>query len=122
VIEPHTRTAMARAALGNPHGLLRANMYARARILDPGEAGVLVPRAAVQDARGVKLVFVQLASDKYEARRVKPVAAENGMMAIASGVRPRDMVVTTGSFLLKTETLKESIGAGCCEVEPPKKK
>jgi hypothetical protein len=29
-------------------------------------------------------------------------------------------VVTTGSFLLKTETLKGGIGAGCCEVEAPK--
>jgi cobalt-zinc-cadmium efflux system membrane fusion protein len=24
-------------------------------------------------------------------------------------------VVTTGAFLLKTEILKDSIGAGCCE-------
>jgi len=29
-------------------------------------------------------------------------------------------VVTEGSFLLKTETLKGSIGAGCCEVETRK--
>jgi len=28
--------------------------------------------------------------------------------------------VTTGAFLLKTEILKESIGAGCCEVETKK--
>jgi Cu/Ag efflux pump CusA len=27
------------------------------------------------------------------------------------------MVVTVGSFLLKTETLKGSIGAGCCEAK-----
>jgi hypothetical protein len=30
-------------------------------------------------------------------------------------------VVTAGSFLLKTETMKEGIGAGCCDVEAPKK-
>jgi len=121
VIEPQTRTAKARAALSNREGLLRANVYAKARIVDDGNrASVLIPKAAVQEAKGVQLVFVQLAIDAYEARRVKTTPAANNMVAIASDVRPGDRVVTTGSFLLKTETLKESIGAGCCEVEAPK--
>jgi cobalt-zinc-cadmium efflux system membrane fusion protein len=108
--------------LNNKDGLLRANMYAKARIVDDqNAASVLVPRAAVQEAKGVQLVFVQLAEDAFEARRVKTTPAENDMVAIASDVRPGERVVTTGSFLLKTETLKESIGAGCCEVEGPKK-
>jgi cobalt-zinc-cadmium efflux system membrane fusion protein len=122
VIDPHTRTAQARAAVPNRDGRLRANMYARARILDePDRTSVLVPASAVQDARGVQLVFVQLATDAYEARRVKATPAENQMVAITADLRPGERVVTTGSFLLKTETLKESIGAGCCEIEPPKR-
>lgn len=122
VIDPQTRTAKARAELSNREGHLRANMYAKARIVDDrNAASVLVPRAAVQEAKGVQLVFVQLAADAFEARRVKTTPADNNMVAIASDLRPGERVVTTGSFLLKTETLKESIGAGCCEVEPPKK-
>ena len=122
VIDPQTRTAKARAALSNREGLLRTNMYAKARIVDDGNrASVLIPRTAVQEAKGVQLVFIQLATDSYEARRVKTTPADNNMVAIASDVRPGDRVVTTGSFLLKTETLKESIGAGCCEVEAPKR-
>ena len=123
VIEARTRTAKARAAFENRDGLLRANMYARARIVDDqNNASVLVPRSAVQEAKGVQLVFVQLSADTYEARRVKATPADNGMVAVAAAIRPGERVVTTGSFLLKTETLKESIGAGCCEVEPPKDK
>ena len=122
VIDPQTRTAKARAALPNRDGHLRANMYAKARIVDPANrASVLVPETAVQEAKGVQLVFVQLSTEAYETRRVKTTPAENNMVAIASNVRPGERVVTTGSFMLKTETLKESIGAGCCEVEPPKK-
>jgi cobalt-zinc-cadmium efflux system membrane fusion protein len=34
---------------------------------------------------------------------------------ITRGVTPGEDVVTVGSFVLKTETLKGSIGAGCCE-------
>jgi len=121
-IDPQTRTTRARAVLQNRDGALRANMYARARIVDDSNAAsVLVPREAVQDAKGVQLVFVQLSQDSYEARRVRTSPAEDDRVAIASDVRPGERVVTTGSFLLKTETLKESIGAGCCEVEPPKK-
>ena len=122
VVDPETRTVQARAAIPNQNGELRANMYARARIRAEGAgAGVLVPKSALQEAKGAQLVFVQLAPDLYEARRVRAVPAEGDMVAIGSGVSPTERVVTTGSFLLKTETLKESIGIGCCEVEPPRK-
>lgn len=121
VIDPQTRTAKARAELSNREGVLRANMYAKARIVDDrNAASVLVPKGAVQEAKGVQLVFVQLAADAFEARRVKTTPADNNMVAIASDLRAGERVVTTGSFLLKTETMKESIGAGCCEVEEPK--
>jgi cobalt-zinc-cadmium efflux system membrane fusion protein len=36
---------------------------------------------------------------------------------VLRGVRHGEDVVTTGSFLLKTETLPGSIGSGCCEIE-----
>jgi membrane fusion protein, heavy metal efflux system len=39
---------------------------------------------------------------------------------VSGRVVPGDDVATVGSFLLKTETLKGSIGAGCCDVEGPK--
>lgn len=121
VIDPQTRTARARAALSNKDGVLRANMFARARIVDTTAATVLVPKAAVQNAKGVQLIFVQLALDAYEARRVRTSPVGDRLVAVAADVRPGERIVTTGSFLLKTETLKESIGAGCCEVDAPKK-
>ncbi|WP_437717724.1 efflux RND transporter periplasmic adaptor subunit [Sorangium sp. So ce448] len=113
-IDPATRTARARVPLANPGGALRANMFGRARILAPSRAAVVVPRAAVQRARTVKLVFVRLADDQFEARRVEVGATEGDLVEVTRGVRPGEEVATEGSFLLKTETLKESIGAGCC--------
>jgi cobalt-zinc-cadmium efflux system membrane fusion protein len=117
-IDPKTRTAMARARLDNPDGLLRANMYGRAEIvLDGTSVGVAVPSAAIQQAKGVPVVFVRMAEDLYVTRRVALGARTGDLVALTGGVKPGDLVVTQGSFLLKTETLKESIGAGCCEVE-----
>jgi cobalt-zinc-cadmium efflux system membrane fusion protein len=117
-IDPRTRTATARARLVNTGGALRANMYGRARIaVRDGRQSVAVPRDAVQRAKGVPVVFVRLAEDLYETRRVQLGPVSGDLVALAGGVRPGELVVTAGSFLLKTETLKESIGAGCCEVE-----
>lgn len=117
-IDPHTRTAKGRILLANPDGALRANMFANARIQVTGpRVSVLVPREAVQRAHGAQIVFVRLAEQVYEARRVVAGSAEGNLMAVTGRISPGDKVVTEGSFLLKTETLKESIGAGCCDVE-----
>jgi cobalt-zinc-cadmium efflux system membrane fusion protein len=117
-VDPRTRTTIARVPLPNPDGTLRANLFGRGRIAvtDP-RAAVLVPRAAVQRARGVSLVFVRKAEDLFEARRVTVEPASGDLVSVVGRLAAGDDVVTEGSFLLKTETLKESIGAGCCEVE-----
>jgi cobalt-zinc-cadmium efflux system membrane fusion protein len=78
---------------------------------------VTVPASAVQRAKGVDLVFVRFAEDEYEARRVKLRSRQGDLVRLSGGVKPGEAVVTLGSFLLKTETLKDSIGAGCCDVE-----
>ena len=77
----------------------------------------MVPREAVQRAGGASLVFVRLAQDVYEARRVKVGLSEGNFVELASGVKSGEVVATRGSFLLKTETLKGAIGAGCCAAE-----
>jgi cobalt-zinc-cadmium efflux system membrane fusion protein len=113
-VDPHTRTVKARVQIANPDGALRANMYGRARILAESRKGVMVPREAVQRAKSVQLVFVKLAADQFEARRVEIGTGEGDLVEVIKGVRAGEEVATQGSFLLKTETLKESIGAGCC--------
>jgi cobalt-zinc-cadmium efflux system membrane fusion protein len=117
-IDPRTRTAVARAPLPNPDGALRANLFGRARIaVAAPRAAVWVPRSAVQRARDTSVVFVRIADDLFEARRVAVAAVDGERASVTGRVSAGDDVVTEGSFLLKTETLKESIGAGCCAPE-----
>ena len=117
-VDPTTRTARARVALANPDGVLRANMYGRAEIaLGGARPTVMVPAAGVQRAKGAAIVFVKLADDEFEARRVETGLVEGDLVEIRDGVKAGELVATTGSFLLKTETLKGAIGAGCCDVE-----
>ncbi len=117
-VDVTTRTAKARVALDNPDGALRAHMFARAEIaLATARPTVMVPSAAVQRAKGAALVFVRLAADQYEARRAKLGLTQGDLVEILEGVKAGETVATRGSFLLKTETLKGAIGAGCCDVE-----
>ena len=117
-VDARTRTAMARVRLDNADGALRANMYGRAQIAVGGNDGaVKVPRAAVQRANGVDVVFVRLSDTRFATRHVTTGARGDSWIEITRGVVAGEDVVTVGSFLLKTETLKGSIGAGCCEVK-----
>lgn len=117
-IDTHTRTVKGRVRLDNPERALRGNMFAEARIAVTGSGtAVVVPRAAVQRAKTAHLVFVRLAEDLFEARRVEPGPGDADFIEVTGRVAPGDEVATEGSFLLKTETLRESIGAGCCAGE-----
>ncbi len=117
-IDPTTRTAVARVSLANPDGALRANMFGQAAIaIGAARDAAVVPRAALQKARGVNLVFVVQSEGQYQTRRVQVAGGEGDQVQITAGIKPGERVVTSGSFLLKTETLKESIGSGCCDVD-----
>lgn len=115
-VDRRTRTVQARATVPNPDGKLRANMFANARIaLAADQPTVLVPRTALQRAKGVPLVFVRKGEAEFEARRVKTGFADAESVEVTAGLKAGEVVATEGSFLLKTETLKDSIGAGCSD-------
>lgn len=115
-LDPRTRTASARVPLDNPDGSLRANMFGQARILTgAARTGVFVPAAAVQRLKTAFLVFIRVADDLYETRRVTTGVRENGAIEILSGLGAGEVIATQGSFLLKTEIAKDSIGTGCTD-------
>jgi cobalt-zinc-cadmium efflux system membrane fusion protein len=62
-------------------------------------------------------VFVRLADDRFELRRVEIEATEGELLGVRGRLVAGDLVVSDGSFLLKTEILKDSMGSGCCEVD-----
>ena len=118
-VDDRTRTVKARAELPNDPGLLRANMFGRARVvLHDNEEVPTIPDEAVQTDGCCQLVFVKEDDALYRPRKVALGAAANGYVEIHKGLQIGEIVVTAGSFLMKTEILKSNIGAGCCEVDP----
>jgi len=115
-VNDQTRAIRVRAELDNPGGLLRANMFGRGEIeVGPPRTAMVVPADAVQWEGHSFVVFVESGPAQYEPRRVL-VGQEYGMLSeLAWADLPVGAaVVTTGSFLLKTELQRGAIGAGCC--------
>lgn len=118
-VDPRTRTVAARAEVPNEGGRLRANQFARARIeTGAPRTAVSVPRAAVQRIGEREVVFVRAGQGVYEPRVVRRFG-DGPRVQVEGRVQPGDAVVTTGAVLLRTEIMPGSIGAGCCEVDPP---
>jgi len=81
---------------------------------------LLVPRDAIQHAESRTLVFVKRGDTLFEPVAVKTGETRDGLVEVVSGLEPGVEVATTGAFLLKTEIMRASIGAGCCELEEKK--
>ncbi len=110
-LEAATRTVKVRVDLANPDGRLKPEMYANAEI-ESGSSGsaIFIPQTAPQEVEGKTVVFVQKGEDRFEVRPVRVGRTVQGLLEVAAGVRPGDRVVTQGSFLLKSQLLKSTLG------------
>jgi cobalt-zinc-cadmium efflux system membrane fusion protein len=118
-VDPVSRTVPARVELPNADRSLKAGMFVRASVaLTADEETVVVPRDAIQRAEGRALVFVRTSERTFQPLAVSVGEAVGEEVAV-TGLSPGAEVVTSGAFLLKTEIMKDSIGAGCCESERP---
>jgi membrane fusion protein, heavy metal efflux system len=115
-VDARTRTVRVRVDLANRDGSLKAGSFVRATIeLLAPRAAVLVPRDAVQRAQGHDLVFVRTAPGQFDPVHVEVGSRAGADVEIVRGLTAGSEVVTTGAFMLKTEILKDSIGAGCAD-------
>ncbi|MBN1443602.1 MAG: efflux RND transporter periplasmic adaptor subunit [Planctomycetes bacterium] len=115
-MDPATRTVQVRAAVENAGSLLRPGMFCRLRIGLPAREEMLaVPAEAVLQGGGDRFVFRRLEDDCYIRRRVETGRELSGWVEILGGLDPDEAVVTRGAFLLKSDVLREQMGAGCAD-------
>lgn len=123
-VDQRTRTVKARVELDNGQGLLRANMFGRARIkAGDSRQAITVPKEAVQWEGCCNIAFVRSDEAGTTLRPARLVLAYDAgdRYEVEGGLKAGDTVVTKGSFILKNEILKNAVGAGCCEVDHLKK-
>jgi cobalt-zinc-cadmium efflux system membrane fusion protein len=115
-----TRAVRVRAELANPDGQLRAGAFGSGRvILRTEKKAVVVPSEAVQSDGDCHVVFVrdrnyadEGAPKVFHTRTIRPGAVDGDVTEVVAGVMPGEMVVTKGSALLRSELLKNNLGAG----------
>lgn len=109
--DPITRQMQVRIEFTNTGGRLRPEMLARAELpVGEKKAALLVPQEAVQQVNGQDAVFVRLSADHFVVRPIQAGEPVQGMVQVVAGIQPGDQVVTDGSFLVKSQLLRSSIG------------
>lgn len=112
-VEGRTREVRVRLEFDNPGFQLRPGMFADVEIKSVlAEERVLAPRSAIIDTGERRIAFVSLGRGKFEPRMLQlGPETEGGNVAVLDGLRPGEMVVTSGQFLLDSESkIREALG------------
>jgi RND family efflux transporter MFP subunit len=109
-VDPQTRTAKVRVALDNPGFALRLGMYMDVLFTSPAGAKVaVVPKQAIQSIGSTSVVFlpVEGESGRFLQRSVKIGDETSAGLSVLEGLKSGETVVTDGSFLLRSEALRQ---------------
>ena len=114
VVDKATRTVRVRATVPNRAEKLRPGMFVKAQVHVPkpeaeAKATVAVPQAALQTLEGRTTVFVQAEPGVFARHFVETGHTFEGFTEILSGVKVGDVIVSEGSFVLKSEFAKASL-------------
>jgi cobalt-zinc-cadmium efflux system membrane fusion protein len=114
VVDEATRTVKLRATVDNHDERLRPGMFVKAQVDVPkpeAEAKTIlaVPQSALQTLEGRTTLFIQLQPGVFARRFVETGHTFEGFTEVLAGVKPGDVVVTEGSFVLKSEFAKASL-------------
>jgi RND family efflux transporter MFP subunit len=111
-LQRKTRDVVLRLEFDNPDLALKPDMYADVWIKTGAIGkGLMIPSEAVIRSGERNIVFVARQHGKFTPRNITlGLSLDDGMVQVLSGVAPGDVVVTSGQFLLDSESkLKEAV-------------
>ncbi len=115
-MDEKTRTVKVRATIANEKRLLRPGMFCEVAVMGSAEEEVLtVPKSALISDEGVEFIYKHLKDDYYVRRAVRKGHVFDTSVEILEGVAPGEVVVSEAAFLLKSDTLRSKMGAGCAD-------
>jgi cobalt-zinc-cadmium efflux system membrane fusion protein len=109
VINPQTRAATLVFEVPNTSRALRIGIQVNAR-LDAGETvqALMVPRESVLEAEGKRIVYVLLSGEEFQRREIVVGDEYGDRVAVLSGLKAGERVVTQGAYQLRQHELRPS--------------
>lgn len=110
-LDPNTRTLKVRMEFPNPAMELKPNMYSNIALnIDIGRR-VQVPAEAVLDSGTRKIVFIAKPDGYFEPREIQVGGKVDDRFIVTAGLKPGDVIVTSGNFLIDSESRLTASGA-----------
>ncbi len=107
VINSETRTVRVRTEFENPAGKLKPGMYVQAEIHVPSRHVLSIPSTAVLFTGKRNIVWVEISNNVFEPRDVALGTSSGSSVEVLSGIRAGESIVTSGSFLIESESQLE---------------
>lgn len=107
-VDPATRTVKVRMEFSNADFKLKPQMFADVELkVDYGDQ-IVVPQDAVLDSGKEQVVFVAREGGYFEPRTITTGAKLEGKVVVLSGLKAGETVVTSGNFLIDSESRLKS--------------
>jgi multidrug efflux pump subunit AcrA (membrane-fusion protein) len=111
-VDPQTRTVKVRLEFQNPNFELKPDMYSDIDLKINYGNQVVVPQSAVLDSGERQTVFVAKGNGYFEPRTVKVGDRVDEKVIVLSGLQSGETVVTSGNFLIDSESRLTSAMGG----------
>ena len=111
-VDPQTRTAKARIEIANPNLDLKPGMFADASIKVDYGTKIIVPQEAVLNSGRQQTVFVVHNGGAFEPRTITVGPIVSGNVVVLSGLKAGEKIVTSGNFLIDSESRLKSAESG----------
>ena len=111
-LDPTTRTIKVRMEFPNPNFTLKPQMFADVDLKVSYGNQIVIPQEAVLDSGKEQRVFVAKGDGYFEPHEITIGAKLDGKVVVLSGLKAGETVVSSGNFLVDSESrLKSASGA-----------
>lgn len=111
-VDPVSRTVKVRIEFPNPNFDLKPQMFANVQLKINYGKQIEVPQEAIMDSGDKQYVFVVHNGGVFEPRVIQMGAKLEGNVVILSGLNAGESIVTSGNFLIDSESRLKSAMAG----------
>ena len=111
-VDPVSHTVKARIEFANRNFDLKPQMFANVQLKINYGKQIVVPQEAIMDSGDKQYVFVVHDGGLFEPRIIQMGAKLEGNVVVLSGLNPGETIVTSGNFLIDSESRLKSAMAG----------